>query len=379
MSLSEASEVGAPVSTEKPEPLSRWQITSKTHKQVQHLRQLIYGNWYTAVTYTFAELGLADCLFQEPKSGTALAEETGTDSNMLRRYLRCCVELGLIKPKKGTDNCYKLTELGAFLATDHPMSQRAAARLQGAPYRYEPWGKLVDVLKGEDRRNISPAFENGTLDYLADKPELLEVFHRAMTDLSAGENEPIAEAFNFKPFSRVMDVGGGEGSFLDAMLRLNPHLEGTLLELEEPSYKDEQPRWHFQRGSFFEGVPAGADVYTIKNVIHNWPEAKALRLLENLRDALAQEDACTTPVYDRRLLVIEYVVPEGDTASIGKWLDLNFMILIDGAERTLEEYRALGARAGLELRDAHPTTMGRHILEFSLAGVSLQSASEDWA
>jgi len=318
--------------------------------------KLIYGNWQTCATYTFAELGLADLLHQGPRTVEQLAGETGTDAQALKRFLRCAATLGLVRSERSENGAYALTPFGALLRSDHPFSHRAAARLNGAPYRYQPWGHLIDVLRTGSGAGISPTYESGSLDYLADKPELREVFHRAMTDLSAAENEPVARAYDFTGTAHVVDIGGGEGTFLRAVLKANPHLQGTLFDLEPAPGDDLGGRMHRRAGDFFVDVPPEGDVYMMKNVVHNWPEDKALRLLRNVRAAMTPE---------KRLLVIEHLIPEGDDFSVAKWLDLNFMVLVGGAERTLDEYRGLARQAGFDLARALPTPAGRHILELA--------------
>jgi hypothetical protein len=315
--------------------------------------KLIYGNWQTCATYAFAELGIADLLHREPMTVEQLAGETGTDARALKRFLRCAATLGLICSEDGR---YVLTPFGGLLRSDHPFSHRAAARLNGAPYRYQPWGRLIDVLTAGSGAGISPAFESGSLDYLADKPELREVFHRAMTDLSAAENEPVARAYDFTGAAHVVDIGGGEGTFLRAVLEANPRLRGTLFDLEPAPGDSLGGRLERRAGDFFQEVPPDGDVYMMKNVIHNWPEDRALRLLRNVRAAMTAE---------KRLLVIEHLIPKGDGFSVAKWLDLNFMILVGGAERTLAEYRGLAEQADFELARDFPTPTGRHILELA--------------
>jgi 2-polyprenyl-3-methyl-5-hydroxy-6-metoxy-1,4-benzoquinol methylase len=334
---------------------------------------LIYGNWQTCITYAFAEMGIADLLHLQPKTVKDLKEETGTDERALQRFLRCAATLGFIKSDDESGE-YSLTPFGEFLRSDHPYSQRAAARLNGAHYRYQPWGRLVDILKTGNSEGISPTYLRGTLEYLADKPELREVFHQAMSDLSAGQNDAIALSYDFNRFNHVIDIGCGQGNFIKAVLHANQHLKGTMFDLDLVPISEEEiesgslaGRLSSQMGDFFEGVPIQGDVYIMKNVIHNWPENKALQLLQNVHTAMSSTvNHCLSP-QEKRLLLIEYLIPEGDNFSIAKWLDLNFMILIDGAERTLKEYQMLVSRAGFVVTRTLITPVGRHIIELAIA------------
>jgi C-methyltransferase len=338
---------------------------STPQENARRMFQLIYSNWQTCVTYAFAELAIADLLHGSPRTVEQLAGETGTDARALGRFLRCAATLDFIRSEG--EGRYALTPFGGLLRSDHPFSHHAAAQLNGAPYRYQPWGRLIDVLKTGSGTGISPAFERGSLDYLEDKAELRQVFHRAMTDLSGAENGPVAGAYDFTGFAHVVDIGGGEGTFLRTLLKANPHLQGTLFDLEiSPGGAEEDGlagRLHRRAGDFFAEVPPDGDVYTMKNVVHNWPEDKVLRLLRNVRGAMVSAAGSPRPPAEKRLLIIEHLIPEGDELSVAKWLDLNFMILVGGAERTLAEYRDLAGRAGFDLARALPTPAGRRILE----------------
>lgn len=345
---------------------ARDQPSDELNALLRQLRGLIYGNWNTCVTGAFAELNLADLLAAGDRTADELARATATDPDALARFLRCAAGLGLVTWQRKTQT-YKLAALGELLTADHPFSQRAAAQLNSADYRYQPWGRLVDVLKQGSSRGISPTAEQGSLAYLADRPQQMAVFHRAMTDLSVGDNAALARAYEFGQFARIVDVGCGEGTLLRSILREHPAVTGTLFDLEAAmppltavDAREFAGRLQRQPGDFFQAAPPGADLYVMKNVIHNWPEARALQLLRTVRAALVADPADGA---HKRLLIIEYVLTEGP--SLAAWLDLNFLVLVDGRERTLDEYRALGARAGLVLTQAIATPIGRHILEFA--------------
>ena len=347
--------------------------TTITHA-IQRLRGFIYGNWQTSITYAFAELGIADQLQESPRTVEQLARQTKTQPPALRRFMRCAAHLGFIR-EDGQPGNYALTGFGRFLCSDHPYSQRAAARLNGALYRYQPWGHLVKILREGNGEHFSPTFENGSLDYLADKPELLGVFHQAMTDLSVDENSAIAQAYDFSRFQHVIDIGCGQGTFLHAVLKANPHLRGTLFDLESTTDSellqdtDLAPRLQRLNGDFFTAVPDHGDLYVLKNVIHNWPEAQALQLLRTVRTAMG-----SAPSPHKRLLIIEHLIPEGDAFSVAAWLDVNFMILVNGAERDREGYHTLALQTGFTITQVIPTASGRSILELAPSPLSCNTS-----
>lgn len=339
-------------------------------KDLFEITRCIYGNWMSQVTYVFAELGVADQLADGPKTIDELAEAMEVNAGYLKRTLRCAFELGYLTFDQVT-GLYYITPKGSILGTNHPNSKREEARLNGAGYRYHPWGNLINILRNGMKDEYSPTYTNGTLAYLQDKPDLFDTFHKALLKKSQVEDHKIICDFDFSPFTRVMDIGSGKGSFIRAILDHNPHLKGAMFDLKqtfdtevEDKYKDRLIQLH---GDFFTEIPDYADVYTMKNVIHNWPENKAIRLLSKVREAMLSTDGNDTDPAQKRLLIVENIVPENDDHKVANWMDLNFMILIDGAERTIEEYGQLGAKCGLRLENAFETQAGRHILSFALA------------
>jgi SAM-dependent methyltransferase len=339
--------------------------TSGERGHVAQLVRYIYGNWQTCVVHAFAELGVADVIGDAAKTVDQIAESTGTDPERLLRFLRCAAGLELVAGDG--DGGYALSPMGRLLLSDHPYSHRAAARLNGAPYRYQPWGRLVELLRFGDGAALSPTYRDGSLAFLDDHPQWAEVFHRAMTDLSAVEDDATVAAYDFGRFRRVVDVGCGRGTFLKRILRAHTHLRGVMFDLEsalgerEPDEDDLEGRLEARPGDFFDAVPAGGDLYVLKNVIHNWPVDKEERLLRNVRTAMATPGEGAA---QRRLLVIEHVIRPGDAHDVARWLDLNFMILVDGRERTLAEYRDLAGATGFEVVRVIPTPGGRQIMEW---------------
>lgn len=334
------------------------------------LHQCIYGNWLSQVTYVFAELGVADVLEEGPLDINELAHALKVYPGYLKRTLRCAAELGFLRFDKET-GLYHLKQRGAILGSHHPNSKREEARLNGADYRYQPWGNLIHILRNGMREEYSPTLKNGSLDYLKDKPDQLATFHKAMQSKSQVEDHAIISDYDFSSFTRIMDIGSGRGSFIRAILDHNPHLEGAMFDLKttfdaqiEDKYKGRLVQMH---GDFFEEIPDYADVYTMKNVIHNWPEAKVVKLLQKVREAMLSTKGNNTDPSRKRLLIVENIVPENDDRQVANWMDLNFMILIDGAERTIEEYADLGRQCGFRMEHAFETQSGRHILSFALA------------
>jgi hypothetical protein len=335
---------------------------------ISRIRGFIYGNWQTCITYAFAELDVAEWLERGMKSLESLAEAVKVEPNTLFRFLRCCAQLNFIEIEAETKTI-SLTGLGRYLLKDHPQSQRDAALLNGVFFRYEPWGKIVDVLRSGGGEGFSETYRNGSLHFLKDKPALLEMFQRAMTNLSVTENEQIAKAYDFSRFSHIIDVGGGQGTFLLAVLDANRAMRGTLFDLEEslatvilPEGNDRK-RICLTQGDFFDSIPSDGDVYTMKNVLHNWPPEKVKMIMKNLYLAIKNSE-CPE---QKRVLVIEHVMnDECGTESITPWMDMNFFILVGGQDRTLNEYSQLFSDCGFSILNVISTKTGRSIIELSI-------------
>jgi C-methyltransferase len=344
-------------------------ITNEMKQNRLQIAHFIYGNWISQVTYVFAELGLADAFVNGPQTLEQLAEFGGVKAPILKRVLRGTFELTFLTFDVDTQR-YHLTEMGAMLGTNHPFSMREEARLNGADYRYQPWGNLINILRNGIKDEYSPTVKNGSLDYLKDKPELLSTFHKTLHQKSKIENKAIVKDYDFGQFTKVMDIGGGLGTFIMSILDQNPELEGYLFELEATldfelpeKYKN---RLHKTPGDFFVDIPGLADAYTMKNVIHNWPEEKVIMILKSACEAMKKTDGIGTEPSKKRLLIVENLLAEDDTPKLATWMDLNFMVIIDGAEHTLEEYRMIGRKAGLELAEVTETSSGRHVLAFAI-------------
>jgi C-methyltransferase len=340
--------------------------------QIFHMQEHIFANWRTSVVYVFAELDIAGIIYQSPKTLDELSSIVNIKPDILERYLRTVCTLDIAK-KNLINGKYELTSFGELLLTDHPYSMRATARLNGANFRYDTWGHLLEILKDGSTKKYSPTVQNGIINYLLDQPIMLQVFHDAMSNLSAGQDDPIAASYDFSRFNHAIDLGSGQGNFIKAILRQNKHLKGTMFdasadEPQDPKIDDSDiaDRFHKEKGDFFEYVPSNGDVYLMKNVIHNFPENKCFTILDNVYRAMTNENGSDVPVKDRRFLIIEFVIPEDNEFHIVKWLDLYFLVLGDGAERTLEQYRDLVGKRGFEITNVFPTPIGRSVIELAV-------------
>jgi orsellinic acid C2-O-methyltransferase len=264
-----------------------------------------------------------------------------------------------------TDEGFALTPMGAYLRADAPDSMRNWAVLWGRPMIWSAWGRLTDSVRtGETAPQLIAGL--GTFEWVAQDPEGAAIFNRSMQELTVRVSRAIASAYDFSGLRTVVDVGGGHGALLPAILRASPQLAGVVYDLPQCAEGADAflraeglaDRCRFEAGDFFERVPPGADLYLIKSVIHDWDDAKSRAILARCREAMRP---------DSRLLLIEILAPERLTGTpfepmiVGS--DLNMMVMTGGKERTETEYRVLVESAGLTVARVVPTPGAMSIIE----------------
>jgi hypothetical protein len=258
------------------------------------------------------------------------------------------------------DRRFALAPVGALLRSDVTGSLRAYAIMQGERWVWQSWGEIEFSM-----RTGRPAFEHvfgaPLFDYYNAHPEAGEVSSAALDDLSAADNAAIAGSYPFANVT-VVDVAGGCGSLLATILSRHPGVRGVLIErpavaesasrsLDATNVRD---RCNVVAGDIFSAIPTGGDVYLLKKVLHDWDNDQARAILRRCRAAMHA---------DARLLIAEFVLPENDSPSTGKWLDLHMLVYAGGRERTQMEYADLLASAGFALERAIETGAAIGLLE----------------
>ncbi|MBV9030941.1 MAG: hypothetical protein JO364_11705 [Pseudonocardiales bacterium] len=310
------------------------------------LHQLTRGALVAQAVSVFARLGVADALATGPRDAEEIAEPTGAHGPTLYRLLRALSVVGVVVELE--DRRFALTPFSEMLRSDVPGSLRDRATIIGLPFYRDPWTGLYETIQtGESAFDRVHGMKH--FDYLAEHHEDAVVFDAAMASISTTMSVSIVQAYDFTPFSTVVDVGGGRGGLLAAILAANPHLQGVLFDKPAVIAGAEEviasaqvvDRCKMVSGDFADSVPEGGDAYLLSNVIHNWDDDHAAQILERCRAAMA-DTGC--------VLLAELVLPEGAAPSMAKLADLGMMIMTSGGrERTEAEYRALFDRAGLRL------------------------------
>jgi hypothetical protein len=321
------------------------------------LLKLSTGYWISQALYVAAKLKLADLLKDGPRSSVDLSKATKTHPQALYRLLRALASIDVFAEENGK---FKLTPLAQGLRSDVLGSHWAVAVMTGDEH-YRAWGDLLYSIE-----TGKPAFDRiygkPPFDYLAEHPENAKIFDAAMTGIHGNETRAMLDAYSFAGYGTLVDVGGGNGSLLMAILRHTPSLKGILYDLP---HVVERAAAAIQRegmanrctpvaGSFFESVPSGHDAYLMRHIIHDWDDEKALTILRNCRKAIKPTG---------KLLLVEAVIPPGNDPSWSKFLDLNMLLIPGGQERTETEYRQLFKAADFLLTRIVPTTTEISVIE----------------
>jgi len=322
------------------------------------LLQMMTGYWVSQGVYVAAKLGIADLLAAGPVHYEDLARQTDTHAPSLFRILRALASLGVFAEMEAGQ--FALTPMASLLQSAVPNSMRALA-IMYCEEQYRAWGSMLQSV-----RTGQPAFERqfgvNVFEYFRQNPEAGAIFNEAMTNWTTQASAAVAATYDFSRFGSMIDVGGNQGTLLATILRQYPTARGTLFDRPHvvATAKDHlakagvDNRCTIVGGDFFTAVPSGGDAYLLSYVLHDWDDERCVAILAQCRHAIAGNGT---------LLVIELVLPEGNAASFGKWLDLHMLVMASGRERTAQQYRLLLQAGGFDVKRVIPTPAGSSIVE----------------
>lgn len=306
--------------------------------------------WLSQALLVAAQLGVADAIKTSPRTAEELARDTGSHAMALRRVLLFLASEGIFA--EDAQGRFVNTPLSDTLRADHPNSVRRLADQYGHDNSWKMWGDLAKTVA-----TGAPAFDRvygqPFFDYVAAHPEVAGAFQDQMSSNSIAGRAAILKVCDFSRFRTVVDVGGGRGELLHGILSAHPNVRGVLADqahivagadaLRAPGIA---ARCEIVAVNFFESVPAGADAYVLKNVIHDWDDEDAHKILVNVRKALPA---------DGRLLLIDVVLRASNQPDPGRWGDLEMLVLLKGRERSAADFEALCSRAGFAVVSVQPT------------------------
>jgi len=336
-------------------------MTASLVKAVQHVRrqlasvhrrlqppeytlvEIVTGKWRSAALEAITRLGVADALHAGERDAGELAGELGLDADALFRLLRALASDGLLTRRGSVFGLNAITRPLAAKATN---TMHHAVRSSGSAHNRSLWANIELGLK-----KPTPVFEqlHGETfwEHLGRHPDVADEFDASMSEYTREAGGLLARSFDFGRFETLVDLGGGAGELLAAILEAHPKLRGIDLDLphavrrapETFRARGVDARADVVAGSVFDGVPAGHDAYLMKNVLHEMPDDVALVPLRNVRDVIRPSG---------RLFVVENLVPE-DGGPYLQFLDLVMLLGSGGRERTRAEFDELLARSGFRL------------------------------
>jgi hypothetical protein len=323
------------------------------------MNRMINGFRLTQMICVAARLGLAEFMADGPQHINQLASASGAHPGALYRLLRGLAGHDIFV--EVSDQTFGLTPLAELLRPGTHGSQVPHALTVMEPWWWDSWGNLLhSVQTGETA--FDAVHGMGLFDYLNQHDEAAQIFNGFMTALTDAQAEAMVNAYDFGNARLVVDIAGGQGALVRAILEKYPQLQALVFD--QPSVVMDasrlireigmEARCKVVSGNFFESVPAGGDIYMLKQIIHDWDDQDSIAILRNCRQAMT--DAA-------RLLIIERVVPPANQRGEGKLADITMLVITGGMERTEAEYHALLQASGFQLRQIIPTTTPFHLIE----------------
>jgi hypothetical protein len=324
------------------------------------MMEMITNAWAAQAITAAADLGIADALANGPLSADELAAALDAEADTVRRLLRALIGRGIFRQLR--DGRYDLTPLADTLRSESDVSLRAFARFVGAPQEREHWSHFTNAIR--TGRAVVPELRGmSAFEYMAGEKGLDEIFNDAMTDASGLAIGPVIAGYDFSRYATIVDVAGGHGRLLAAILTATPLARGILFDQPHVvagapallKQHDVADRVQLAEGSFFDAVVDGGDAYVLKHIIHDWPDEEAVQILRNVRIAAGA---------GKHVLLVEFVLPERtDRDFMGHWLDLEMLVGAGARERTAAQYDRLLSRAGFRMTRVVETTSPISVVE----------------
>ncbi len=321
---------------------------------------MLIGRWISQAISAAAELGLADHVTDGPQTPETLAGRVHADAPSIRRLLRALASVGMFAEDEG--GRFAQTPLSETLRSDVPGSIRGMALHVGAPASVTAWADLTTSI-----RTGEPAFRRvhgkSFFEYLAGAPDHAKAFDHAMHGVSSTELAGILAAYDFSDAGVIVDVGGGDGTLLGAILARYPQLRGVVADLPHVIARTREglrasplrDRIELVEASFFETVPSGGATYLLKHILHDWSDELSTQILRHVRRAIPAGG---------RVLVFESVLQAGNAPDFGKLLDLEMIAITEGGrERTERDFAALLDATGFRLARVVPTRSPVSVIE----------------
>ena len=320
--------------------------------------QILNGAHVAGAVSCLAQLGIPDLLESGPRSAEELANQIGAQPDALYRLMRATACVGVLT--EDSEGRFSQTPMSAVLCSEAEPGLRGLAIMGGREWHGRGWSNLEYCVK-TGKQALDKIYGMPVFEFFSKNPEEAQIFDDAMTGLSSIDGPAVADAYNFEGIHTIVDVAGGRGLLLATLLEKNPHLKGTLYEMphvlagaKNGALQPFIDRCTLASGDMFSSVPAGADAYIMKHIIHDWPDDACIKLLRACRQGVNPGG---------KLLVVDCVIQPGNNFSPGKFLDLQMLIFPSGRERSEAQFSGLLAMAGWKLSRVISTMAQDSIVE----------------
>lgn len=341
-------------------------LTAEQRAAAVSVRRMLYAQLTSRALGVVAHLGIPDLLADQPLGIREISARTGTDTGSLARLLRSLTVFGVFREHPG--QVFALTSVGEALTSGHPSSALPTALLVSGEFG-DAWGQLLETV----RTGSSPferILDTSLFAYMETEQgsSLRETFDDSQKYGLVLELDEILKLVDFSPYNTIIDIGGGEGTFLKRILDRCPDSTGVIFDLpgsvslanSRPAEDQLSGRYTMVPGSFFEDVPEGGDLYLLSHILHDWDDENAVRILRTCRRAMASQST---------LMIIDLIAPEAGQADQGlhtaALMDLYMLSLFGGTggqERTAEQVGDLLAKAGFRVAEVRALPSGMHVI-----------------
>lgn len=329
-----------------------------------HRQLLSMSRWYVVsrALHAIAQLGVANVMTLEAKPLVQIAKDSDTKADYLRRILKYLTAYHIFEEPK--DDYFQLTALSMPLRDDDPYSVRHVLQMVDDDW-WQAMGSLSHCLS-EGGSAFESVHGEHFFNHLKKQNGSQSNFDRGMAKLSSYDDESIVLAYDFTPYRRVIDIGGGKGGLIRALKKSYPHLSLSLFDsssvIEQLKTDTTNPLpCNLCAGNFFDLIPNDEDVYIFKGVLHDFNDKDTVTILSNCRTQI--------PI-DAKVLLAEQVIPDDNAPHPNKTMDIVMMALLDGRQRLLSDWTHLAEQAGYTLERVIPTDSHFSLIELRLGGGS---------